>query len=164
MRSALLILVVLSTIESYSQSFARSFKSQFGSLQFIDGKVILYGIGNNDQFIASGEEFLGSYQQKNDTIEINFKGSKYYLLRKSDGIIISLSNIFYIVKKDEILFATKYCYSNGDIMFLGREWKNGGKNGKWLFFDENGEKSGLIFDEGKVVGTFIPVVIDNGEE
>jgi len=166
MRNILLILGIFTTLAGFSQNFARSFKAQFGSLQFIDGKVLLYGIGNNDndQFIASGEEFLGTYQLNKDTIEMNFKGNKYCMLKKSDGIIISLSNIFYLIKKGETLFATKYCYSNGDIMLLGREWRNGGKNGKWLFFDENGVESGLIFDEGKIVGTYIPVVIDEGEE
>jgi len=166
MKNIILMLFALITLATYSQNLARSYKAELGSLQFIDGKVILCGIGNsnNDQFITSAEEFVGSYKLNMDTIELNIKGNNYCMLKKSEGIIISLSNIFYLIKKDEILYASRYNYSNGDIMMLGWEWKNGGKNGKWLFFDENGVKSGLIFEEGKIVGTYIPVVIDEGEE
>lgn len=160
MKTATFLLVIFTCLAGYSQNLARSFRSQFGSLQFINDKVILSGICNNDQLIASDVRGEGTYSINNDTIAINFLGNKYLLLRKSDGIIIALSNILDLFKINEVIYATKYFYSNAKIMMIGGQWKNGGKNGKWLFFDENGVMSGLIFDEGRIVGTYIPTIRD----
>ncbi len=164
MKRLIILLFAFVSLTGYSQNFARSYKSQFASIQFINGKVFLSGICSNDQFLASDEMGEGTYHLNKDTIKLNILSNKYLLLKKTDGIIVSLSDIFNLIKKNEVLYATKYCYSNGNIMMIGREWKKGGKNGKWLFFDENGVVSGLIFDAGKIVGTYIPVIIDEGEE
>jgi hypothetical protein len=39
-------------------------------------------------------------------------------------------------------------------MLLGGDWKNDLKEGKWIYFDESGKQSGLIFKNGFVVDTF----------
>lgn len=164
MRRIILIFVISIPLFTYSQSLARSFTTKFCSLQFYEDKVILSEICNNDQFISCGEEYTGTYKIKKDTIELNLNGNKYYMYKKSNGVIVSLSSFFHLIKKNETLYAKRYIYSNGNFMMIGWEWKNGGKHGRWLFFDENGVSSGLIFEEGKIVGTYIPEVIDEGEE
>ena len=153
----------MTSIIIHSQPFNRGFKNQYGNISFLCGKFIITQYSDDNSYI-SGNQLEAIYYCSNDTIIVNQNNNKYLFLIKSDGIITSLSNIYNYVKKGETLFANKYYYTNGKIMMIGWGWKNGGKDGKWLFFDENGVESGIVFKEGKIVATFDVNVVHTNEE
>jgi hypothetical protein len=99
-------------------------------------------------------KYTNSYFVRNDTLFIGSIGNQTKLKVISDGILLALNDILGYVKKGENLYGDRFHYMSGAVMLLGGEWKNGLKQGSWLFIDESGKQSGLIFKDGIIVNTF----------
>jgi hypothetical protein len=94
------------------------------------------------------------YSIKKDTLFVQNGVVKMPLKITSDGILFALTDIEQYIKKGDKLYCNKYFYKSGRLMLLGGDWKNDLKEGKWIYFDESGKQSGLIFKNGFVVDTF----------
>lgn len=99
----------------------------------------------------------------NDTLFLNFNGNNYLFKIISNDILISLSDIFSFIKKEDKLQQIVY-YCNGYPFLFGNERKNNLKNGKWKYIDVNGKVSGIIFNEGKIIGTYNIETSDSQDE
>ena len=97
--------------------------------------------------------FKSSYDIKSDTIFINNGNCKLKLKVKSSGILLVLSDFYPYIKKDDKLYAT-ILQIGEKVFLLGGGWKNDLKEGKWIFLDENGISSNVIFKEGVIVGVW----------
>lgn len=88
-----------------------------------------------------------------DTLFVH-NGDKQYLFKIiNNGVVVSLTDIFSFIKKGDKLEQIVY-YCNKSPFLIGNERKNNLKNGKWKYIDESGKVSGVIFNEGKIVGTY----------
>lgn len=96
----------------------------------------------------------------NDTLYID--GKPYFKIMSTD-MILSLQNIRNIVHNGDTFYCTKYYDRNNNIYLLGSidGWKNGQKNGRWIYLD-HARLSGIIFKDGVIVDTFAIRPIDVG--
>lgn len=98
--------------------------------------------------------FKSSYDIKYDTIFIKNGNCKLKLKIKSSGILLVLSDFYPYIKKGDKLYATIIQIGENVFLLGGGGWKNDLKEGKWIFLDENGISSNVIFKAGVIVGVW----------
>ena len=100
----------------------------------------------------------GAISVMNDTIYLH---EKPYFKIISKDMILSLQNMKGKVRTGDVFYCTRYYDSNKNTYLLGSidGWKNGQKNGRWIYLD-HAKLSGIIFKDGVIVDTFAITVED----
>ena len=76
----------------------------------------------------------------------------YYFKIIEDGILISLSNLSNICKKGDKFYCSRYEYKPPESLRGGKDsWKNGKKNGVWLYVDPLWNIYNLIYKDDVVI-------------
>jgi len=118
-------------------------------IRFIDDDAIetLYDCDyriSNDTLVLFNCYYYMFYGKLHDT---NF----YYFKIIEDGILESLSFLSDICKKGEMFYCTMYHYKSPETLVCGSHgWKNGKKNGVWIYFDSIGNVYNLIYENDVV--------------
>lgn len=100
----------------------------------------------------------GTISVMNDTIYLH--GKPYFKIISKD-MILSLQDMKGKVRTGDVFYCTRYYDSNKNTYLLGSidGWKNGQKNGRWIYLD-HAKLSGIIFKDGVIVDTFAITVED----
>ena len=100
----------------------------------------------------------GTISVMNDTIYLH--GKPYFKIISKD-MILSLQDMKGKVRTGDVFYCTRYYDSNKNTYLLGSidGWKNGQKNGRWIYLD-HAKLSGIIFKDGMIVDTFAITVED----
>lgn len=117
-------------------------------------------MNEGDDFVVRSELFNFKYRTVKDSI---FVGSYVFLINKQ-GELTSLQSIpcsstydkkGYWILRNEKLYPLNYYTEDGKRILYGGKWKNGLKNGKWIYIDGSGKESGVVFKEGVIVVSYI---------
>lgn len=120
---------------------------------YLDHDIIADGIVTSEVLVCS------PYFLKKDTLIIKNDCFKFEFLVVNDELLISLNNLKGYIKKGDKFYCSQKVDNNGNIKYIGR-WKDGKKDGIWLYFDKKGEITGIKYDEGQIIDTPRVVVDD----
>lgn len=147
-----LILIVLSILLNTQSAEWVCFKHEQNEV-YIDVKdgVITVRQNPDEEDLFWGEElFSSSYVVRNDTL-VTLITLNYSFVFSDDGSkLISLTDIGGAAKKGDIFYGTSARFPNGSYL-RGKQWKNGKRNGVWIYQDKStGLFYRLYYKEGVV--------------
>ena len=94
--------------------------------------------------------YKSPYKIWSDTLILKNNSHTILLKIKSNGILQVLSDLSPYIKKGDKLYATVY-YLKENVVLFGGDWKNDLKDGKWIFLDDSGKFSNIVFKDGVII-------------
>lgn len=146
---------------TYMNKISNSYKLERDSNNYFTIDNGVFDIRASNGFPGEGLsehiKYSNSYFVRKDTLFIGSDSNHIKFKIISGGVLLALNDISYYIKKGEKLFGNRY---KSFIMLLGGEWKNGLKQGSWIYVDESGKMSGIIFKDGVIIDTFKVKILD----
>lgn len=105
---------------------------------------------SSDMVISGNVIFKGKCFIKKDTLIVIKDRNKHLFKILDDGVIKTLFKINGYIKQGDIFLCSRYEYRNGNLL-LGSAWKNGKKEGVWIYKTTEDKLYRLTYKNGKIV-------------
>lgn len=154
----LLICLLIGAPYTVKAQFEGVYVTQVGanlSVNLIDNEIEIYqaeNLYNIEDIITWNTHYKSEYVIISDSI-IKIEGNNTYIRVINEDMLLVIDGILDVLQPKTILYCTRKLYDDGSIRYFG-SWENGQKHGNWLYIDEMGLATKVVYNNGKEVDRF----------